>query len=97
MAELNKFVPIEDLAKHFVVSISTIRTWVRQGYIPKETYLKIGNTYRFDLAKVSDALTGVHSDRPAKEVDSSSRKKESEKPKEPEQLELDFGNPDEDA
>jgi DNA-binding transcriptional MerR regulator len=29
------FVPIEELAKHFAVSISTIRAWVRQGHIPQ--------------------------------------------------------------
>lgn len=97
MAELDKFVPIEELAKHFVVSVSTVRTWVRQGYIPRDTYLKIGNTYRFNIGKVIEALTGKHDDRPDnpnKPVDSSSRKKQV---KEPQQLELDFGNPDEDA
>jgi excisionase family DNA binding protein len=51
------FVQIEDLAKHFAVSISTIRAWVRQGHIPKSTYIKIGNTYRFNKNAVSDALT----------------------------------------
>ncbi len=51
------FVQIEDLAKHFAVSISTIRAWVRQGHIPKSTYIKIGNTYRFNKTAVSDALT----------------------------------------
>lgn len=30
-----KYVPIEDVAKHFSVSISTIRAWVRQRQIPK--------------------------------------------------------------
>lgn len=96
MAELDKFVPIEDLAKHFVVSVSTVRTWVRRGHIPKDTYLKIGNTYRFNIPKVIEALTGKHdgrADRP-NTPDSSSPKKED---KVPEQLELDFGNPDEDA
>lgn len=96
MAELDKFVPIEDLAKHFVVSVSTVRTWVRRGHIPKDTYLKIGNTYRFNVPKVIEALTGKHdgrADRP-NTPDSSSPKKEG---KVPEQLELDFGNPDEDA
>ena len=33
-------VPIENLAEHFAVSISTIRTWVRQGHIPRNTYVK---------------------------------------------------------
>jgi len=56
------FVAIEDLAKHFAVSISTIRSWVRQGHIPKDTYIKIGNTYRFDKNRVSDALTSLNVD-----------------------------------
>ena len=51
------FVPIEDLAKHFSVSISTVRAWVRQKHIPKDTYIKIGNTYRFRVGDVADALT----------------------------------------
>lgn len=51
------FVPIEDVAKHFAVSISTIRAWLRQGHIPKHTYVKIGNTYRFKLPAVDEALT----------------------------------------
>jgi len=75
------FVPIENLAKHFAVSISTIRAWVRQGHIPKTTYIKIGNTYRFNKTSATEALT-----KSAQDVD--------ENPME-EQLEFDFG-PDED-
>lgn len=52
------FVPIDDVAKHFSVSVSTIRTWVRQGHIPKDTYIKVGNTYRFSLPDVCAALAG---------------------------------------
>ena len=37
-----KYVPIEDVAKHFSVSISTIRAWVRQQDIPQDTYIKVG-------------------------------------------------------
>tara|TARA_R100000935_G_C2807182_1_gene153269 strand:- start:540 stop:806 length:267 start_codon:yes stop_codon:yes gene_type:complete len=51
------FIPIEELAKHFSVSVSTIRAWVRQRHIPKDTYIKVGNTYRFSIADVSAALT----------------------------------------
>jgi excisionase family DNA binding protein len=56
------YVPIENLAKHFSVSVSTIRGWVRNGHIPKDTYVKIGNTYRFCVADVSDALTSKDRD-----------------------------------
>ena len=41
------YVPIEELANHFSVSISTIRAWVRQGSIPN----------RFCIGEVTQALT----------------------------------------
>jgi|TARA_R110000822_G_scaffold138106_2_gene275636 excisionase family DNA binding protein len=84
------FVPIEELAKHFTVSVSTVRAWVRQGHITKDTYLKIGNTYRFNISKVVDALsTNTPKDEP--EVP-----KIVEAPDAPVQLELVFNDPDED-
>jgi excisionase family DNA binding protein len=58
------FVPIEDLSKHFSVSVSTIRAWVRQGHIPKNTYIKVGNTYRFSIDDVSVALTKKDAEKP---------------------------------
>jgi|TARA_R110000803_G_scaffold178925_1_gene241360 excisionase family DNA binding protein len=76
------FVQIEELAKHFAVSISTIRAWVRQGHIPKTTYIKIGNTYRFNKTSVTEALT-----KSAQDVDETLIE---------EQLEFDF-NPDQDV
>lgn len=51
------FVTIEDAAKHFVVSVATVRTWIKTGVIPKSTYIKIGHTYRFNLPLVVAALT----------------------------------------
>ena len=80
------FVPIEDLAKHFAVSISTIRAWVRQGHIPKSTYIKIGNTYRFNKTSVTEALTGKAITGKAKEEEQAEIRNE---PVE-EQLEFDF-------
>ena len=50
------FVPAEELAKYFSVSVTTIRAWVRQNIIPAETYIKIGSTYRFNIADVENAL-----------------------------------------
>ena len=58
------FVPIEDLSKHLSVSVSTIRAWVRRGHIPKDTYIKVGNTYRFSIEGVSIALTKKNADKP---------------------------------
>lgn len=53
------FVAIEDVAKFFSVSISTIRSWIRRGYIPPTAYLYIGNTYRFRITDVVAALTAT--------------------------------------
>jgi excisionase family DNA binding protein len=54
--EPEQYVPIENVAKHFSVSISTIRAWIRQGKIPKGTFMKLGTTYRFKLSAVESAL-----------------------------------------
>ena len=53
---MNTLVPIEDVAKHFSVSLSTVRKWARDGVIPENMYVKIGHTQRFDLDRVADAL-----------------------------------------
>lgn len=87
------FVPIEELAKHFTVSVSTVRAWVRQGYIPKDTYLKIGNTYRFNVSKTVAALSSTPVDAP--EVPKAEDPVTPETPA-PVQLELAFNDPDED-
>lgn len=56
MADAEAYVPIEELAKHFSVSVSTIRSWIRQDYIPKDSFLKLGHTYRFKISEVETAL-----------------------------------------
>jgi excisionase family DNA binding protein len=48
-----KFVSINDVAEHFLVSISTVRGWIRNDTIP---YLQVGKTYRFKLSEVESAL-----------------------------------------
>ena len=63
MTDTNEFVSIEDLAKHFTVSVSTARAWVRKGEIPKNTYIKIGKTYRFKLDAVVQALLGDQTEK----------------------------------
>ena len=83
-------VPIEELAKKFTISVSTIRSWIREGHIPPYTYLKIGTTYRFDVARVVDALM-LPKPETAPEPEP-----EPVKPEDPVQLELPFNNPDED-
>jgi hypothetical protein len=90
MSTPEPYVPIEDLAKHFTVSISTVRAWVRQGLIAKETYVKVGTTYRFNISKVVESLTAAPKDEPEK------IEPPVEEPDAPVQLELDFTNPDKD-
>lgn len=67
----NPYVPIEELAKHFSVSVSTIRMWVRNKHIPEDTYVNIGNTYRFSIDDVTEALTTGKVSVTAKVEDSS--------------------------
>ena len=76
------FVPIETVAKHFAVSISTVRAWIRTDKIPSDTYIKVGSTYRFKLPELEAELLG----KPTAVVN--------EAPQDDEQLELDL---DEDA
>ena len=37
---MEQLVPIEDVAKHFSVSLSTTRKWVRDGVIPEKYVCK---------------------------------------------------------
>jgi excisionase family DNA binding protein len=56
MKEKETFIPIEDVAEHFAVSVATIRTWIRKGHISSGTFIKAGSTYRFRLSDVIDTL-----------------------------------------
>ena len=51
------YVPIEELSKHLAVSISTVRGWLKKKSIPENTYIRVGNTYRFNIDAVVDALS----------------------------------------
>jgi excisionase family DNA binding protein len=55
MSEDN-YVPIDVVSKRFTVSNSTIRAWVKSGHIPLATYVRVGNTYRFNLGEVISTL-----------------------------------------
>ena len=59
----NAYVPIDDLADHLSVKVSTIRTWVQKQYIPKDTYIKVGYTYRFDIPAVVAGLQKESTER----------------------------------
>lgn len=75
MSEQEPFVTINDVADHYAVSVSTVRTWVREGKIPKSSYIKLGKTYRFSLSAITAALL----------IEASEDNNDSE------QLSLDFG------
>ena len=76
------YVPIEGVAKHFSVSISTVRSWIRGRVVPS---LKIGGVYRFKLTEVDAALRKIGAEEPlSSELNTDSV-----------QLELNF-NPNED-
>ena len=59
MSEDTPYVTINKVADYFQVSISTIRKWVTNGYVPDGAYIKIGEVYRFRLDAVEAALTAA--------------------------------------
>lgn len=50
------FVPLNTVAKYFQVSESTVRGWIKQKRIPKNTYIHVGQTYRYNLPAIEEAL-----------------------------------------
>lgn len=56
MTEQVNLVDIDEVAKQLKVSVSTVRSWLRAGLIPENTYIHVGKTYRFDLNRVIFAL-----------------------------------------
>ena len=53
---MEQLATIEELAKHFRVSVSTVRAWLRNGHIPEHTYVSVGHTYRFKIPLVEAAM-----------------------------------------
>lgn len=60
------YVTIDKLAEHFGLAVTTLQKWVKTGNIPRGTYVKAGQTYRFNLRAVEHALTGT--EEPPKRV-----------------------------
>jgi len=88
MTQTEAFVPIDKLAEHLHVRVSTVRQWVKNGTVPRHTYLKIGNTYRFHISAVVQALQVLS--REASLADDAPVPADVD-PNMPVQLELDFG------
>ena len=53
----NPYVDINRVAEYFGISVSTTRKWLREGHIPDDTYIKVGDTYRFNVEAIEKALT----------------------------------------
>jgi excisionase family DNA binding protein len=88
MTQTEAFVPIDKLAEHLHVRVSTVRQWVKNGTVPRHTYLKIGNTYRFHISAVVQALQVLS--REASLADDAPIPADVD-PNMPVQLEFDFG------
>ena len=56
----DNFVPIGDVADRFSVSRHTVRQWLRKGKIPSDMYIKIGNTYRYNLQGIENAFLSTN-------------------------------------
>ena len=46
---IDAFVGVGEVADKFSVSKHTVRQWLHKGKIPEDLYVKIGNTYRYNL------------------------------------------------
>lgn len=47
---------IDEIAKYFNVSVSTIRNWMQAGSLPAETYVQLGRVYRFNLDLIKEKM-----------------------------------------
>jgi|TARA_B110000977_G_C10740438_1_gene362798 hypothetical protein len=52
------YVPVDKVAKHFSVSIATMRSWVGKGRISSDAYINVDGLYRYNIAKVEASLLG---------------------------------------
>ena len=56
MTSPTPYVTIDALAEHLSLAVVTVRKWLYSGKIPNDTYIKVGNTYRFNIPAVEHAL-----------------------------------------
>jgi len=64
-----KYMNIAAIADYFAVSVSTVRGWVKQGLIPRDAYLKIGSTYRFDVVMIEGLFRTKSEEDESAEID----------------------------
>ena len=56
MSDLPTYVPLGTLAEKLSLAEITVRNWIREGKIPNHTYIKVGNTYRFNFEALEREL-----------------------------------------
>jgi predicted site-specific integrase-resolvase len=61
---MKELITIDVLAKNLAISVSSARSWVRQGFIPPDTYVRVAKTYRFDYERVLEALKAHNKSEP---------------------------------
>lgn len=59
---MEEYSTIAQVATHYQVSISTVRSWIRDKLIP---FLKVGGMYRFKMSEVDAAFLLRTKQRPA--------------------------------
>jgi hypothetical protein len=64
-----KYMNISAIADYFAVSVSTVRGWVKQGLIPRDAYIKIGSTYRFDVVMIEGLFRTKSAEDESTEID----------------------------
>ena len=59
------YATIREVAEYFGVSVSTVRNWLREGVIPDTTFIKVKETYRFNMPLVEAALLAARDKKKA--------------------------------
>lgn len=49
--QVEKWVNLEDVAKHLSISQDTVRTWIKEGKLP---YYRAGKGYKFKISEIDE-------------------------------------------
>ena len=66
MSEVERWVSLEDIARHLDVSKDTIRSWIKKETIP---YHKVGRQYKFRVSEVDAWVESGESADADKQID----------------------------
>ena len=58
----DKYVPAEEVADVFSMTVHAVRGWRRKGTIPDSLFIKVGGHYRYDLEGIVRHFRGVTTD-----------------------------------